>query len=342
MNIEAKIVADSLAPNGERLTTLLLTFPRIVHAELLTHRLFSRNAASSRAVPVKKMIESVRNNMFVPLAFQKSHIGMQGSEYFEHTELVQARQLWIESAELALQQAEKMEKVGITKQLINRVLEPYQYYQVLLSSTEFENFFNLRCPQYSFNNKIFKSKKDVLVEIAGVLGESDFNNLDDYHQWAAINKGQSEIHMMALAEAMYDALQESTPKILKEYEWHIPFYDKIDQSKLFQGQMMVQSNRHQKAAYLDACIKISVGMCARTSYTTVGDEKDFDYKKQIDLHDRLIASGHASPTEHVARVMSDDEYKSFFNSELNKEGFGWCKNFKGFIQYRYLLENPNL
>lgn len=158
--ISAKIIADSKDNRENRLTTFVVTYPRIVHAELMTHRMFSRNAASSRAVPVKKMIESVRNNMFTPLAIQKAHKGMQGSDYFEEKELEQAKQLWIESAELALQQAEKMEKFGITKQLINRILEPYQYYQVLVTATEWENFFNLRNPVYEIDLDNLESLKD--------------------------------------------------------------------------------------------------------------------------------------------------------------------------------------
>lgn len=150
-NYSCEIVADSLNTFGNRITTFILTYPRIVHSELMTHRVFSRNAASSRAIPVKKMIGFVRNNMFTPLAVQKAHKGMQGSDYFEGVELEQAIQLWIESAELALQQAEKMEKLGITKQLINRILEPYQYYQVLVTGTEFENFFELRMPSYEID-----------------------------------------------------------------------------------------------------------------------------------------------------------------------------------------------
>ena len=155
----ATIVADSIDERGNRITTYLLTYWRAIHPELLTHRMFSRNAASSRAIPVKKMIEYVRNNMFTPLAVQKSHKGMQGSDYFEGVELEQAKQLWIESAELALQQAEKMEKFGITKQLINRILEPYQYYQVLVTATEFSNFFELRMPCYEIDLDNLKSLK---------------------------------------------------------------------------------------------------------------------------------------------------------------------------------------
>ena len=224
-NYNCEIVADSLNTFGNRITTFKLIYPRIIHSELMTHRVFSRNAASSRAVPVKKMIESVRNNMFTPLAIQKAHKGMQGSDYFEGVELEQAKQLWIESAELALQQAEKMEKFGITKQLINRILEPYQYYQVLVTATELDNFFELRCPKYKDSlNEIYKSKKDYLEK---TLEEDKYKpNID--LDWYLINQSQAEIHIQALAEAMWDAMNESTPKKLQAGEWHMPMIEVIE------------------------------------------------------------------------------------------------------------------
>lgn len=151
--IKAEIVADSVNQQGDRLTSLVLTYPRIIHAEMLTHRVFSRNASSSRAVPVKKMIESVRNNTFCPIGFQKSHKGMQGNEYFTGEDKEECIKLWLESAELALEQAEKMDKKGISKQIINRILEPYQYYTVLITGSKegWDNFFELRNPVYEID-----------------------------------------------------------------------------------------------------------------------------------------------------------------------------------------------
>jgi thymidylate synthase ThyX len=79
--IQAKIVADSLNPQGDRLTTFIVTFPRIILAEFNTHRMFSRNSASSRAIPFDKMVKSVQENPFIPIVWQKDHKGMQGKEY---------------------------------------------------------------------------------------------------------------------------------------------------------------------------------------------------------------------------------------------------------------------
>ncbi len=77
-----KIIADSKGLYGERLTTMVVTYPRIIHAEMMTHRMLSKNSASSRAIPFEKMVSMVEDNPFVPIAWQKSHSGMQGNEYF--------------------------------------------------------------------------------------------------------------------------------------------------------------------------------------------------------------------------------------------------------------------
>ena len=161
--IKVEIVADSINQQGDRVTSLVLTYPRIIHAEMMTHRMFSRNASSSRAVPIQKMIEAVKNNTFCPFEFQKAHKGMQGSEYFTGQDKADCIKLWLESAELALQQAEKMKEKGITKQIINRILEPYQYYTVLITGSEegWDNFHSLRNPIYEIDLDNLDKLKDV-------------------------------------------------------------------------------------------------------------------------------------------------------------------------------------
>lgn len=349
--IKVEIVADSINQQGDRLTSLVLTYPRIIHAEMMTHRMFSRNASSSRAVPVDKMIKAVRENTFCPFEFQKSHEGMQGSEYFTGAEKQECVNLWIESAELALQQAEKMEKFGITKQLINRILEPYQYYQVLVTATEWENFFSLRCPQYIFGKatnkpKIWKSKKDAI---------KDFPNWETHNDlfWRTMNESQAEIHIQALAESMWDAMNESTPKELKAGEYHIPFGDRMDEDKVAELYYEVINNDRPNShisSIEETKIKISTARCARLSYMTFDGE--IDYEKDLKLHNTLLESQHMSPFEHCARAMSDEEYFNFVKGERYSDGdfedaptrmelggTGWCYNLKGFISYRYLIDN---
>lgn len=93
--INAKIIADSKNEFGNRITTFVLTYPRFIHAEIMTHRMFSRNAASSRAVPFEKLCESVMNDPFIPIAWQKDHSGMQGTEYFTEGQIDAKVNSWL-------------------------------------------------------------------------------------------------------------------------------------------------------------------------------------------------------------------------------------------------------
>ena len=101
--ISAKIVADSLSPTGCRLTTFVVEFPRIVLAELNTHRALSKNSASSRAIPFEKMLENVKTDPFIPIRFQKDHKGMQGTEYFKGEEHEGCVANWLGARDLAIE-----------------------------------------------------------------------------------------------------------------------------------------------------------------------------------------------------------------------------------------------
>lgn len=144
MKTEAKVIADSISPDLIRLTTLQVCCPRFILAEVNTHRVFSRNWRSSRAVPVDKMIEEVRNHPFIPSQFTRNQAGMQGGEPLSGAELVHAEMVWREAAEVAAHYAERLAAVGVHKQYANRGLEPYLYVHGVISATEWDNFFKLR------------------------------------------------------------------------------------------------------------------------------------------------------------------------------------------------------
>jgi len=144
-NITAEVIADSINTSGNRLTSLVITIPRIVLAEFNTHRAISRNSASSRAIPFKKMVEMVESNPFIPTAFQKEHKGMQGTEYFEDIdELWSLKANWLLARDEAVKQANALSKIGLTKQLCNRLLEPFMYHKIIATATEWQNFIALR------------------------------------------------------------------------------------------------------------------------------------------------------------------------------------------------------
>lgn len=142
--ISAKIIADSISESGKRLTTLQLTYPRFIHAEFMTHRVFSRNASSSRAIPVRKMIEMVRNEPAMPIHWGLNQPGMQAERELSDRDQDSAHMLWLDAANAAADIAEKMMALGLHKQVANRILEPFQHIHVVVTATEFTNFYALR------------------------------------------------------------------------------------------------------------------------------------------------------------------------------------------------------
>ena len=393
--INAEIVADSINQQGDRLTSLLITFPRIILAEVNTHRMLSKNTSSSRAIPFNKMVEAVKNDPFIPIAWQKHHSGMQGNEYITDQKIIDFKKgVWINNMHKAVKGAEELyypvsqarsmtdikeiPDTGVTKQLCNRLLEPFMWTTMLITGSKegWNNFFELRCPSYEIelqddlNNPMsdwsihkFKSKKDLKKDVYS-------DDIDNYNviEWLTINKGQAEIHIMDLAEKIYDAMNESTPEQLQSGEWHIPFKDKINDKEqlrsiqlttnplkegiytIGEGSFIVRTGRGGMLDYFNTIqselgidpfesikVMISTAMAARTSYTIIGEEKEIDYAKMIELHDRLIAQDppHSSPMEHCCLVVTEEEYNNSFKGREK----GWFRNYKGFKSYREIIES---
>ena len=145
MSIKAEIVCDSIGPNQVRLTTFVLTYPRFIHSEFLTHRMISRNASSSRAIPVKKQIQMVIDNPAIPLAFTKNQKGMQGGEALSGEAAQDAETEWLLARDYSVQQAQILADMEVHKQYANRILEPWSHITVVATATDWDNFFALRC-----------------------------------------------------------------------------------------------------------------------------------------------------------------------------------------------------
>lgn len=237
MAFKARILLDSVNEWGDRLTTMVCTIPRIVLAEFNTHRVFSRNSASSRAIPFSKQVDRVFADPFVPVEFGRNQRGMQAGAEVEDRDV--AVSLWLEARDRAVEIAGHLNDHGVHKQHVNRLLEPFMWHEVIVTSSHWANFFGLRCSPMA----------------------------------------QPEIRVAA--ELMRDAYEDSTPKLLGDRDWHLPFYNDGDERLT-----------------IDARIKASVGRCARVSYLTHDGERDV--AADIGLHDRLMAAGHMSPFEHVA------------------------------------------
>lgn len=374
MKIQAQVIAHSKNQFNDELITFVVTHNRWILAELNTHRMFSRNSASSRAIPFNKMVESVLNDPFIPIAWQKDHKGMQGTEYLSTTDEENWSEIsvtklsshdsaikgWLKARDEAVKHAISLNTIGVTKQFCNRLLEPFMWHTVIITTGKegLENFFNLRCPKYDdLGRTTYKSRKDMMQ-----YSHSNYGQMKDWTdlEWLQINKGQAEIHMMALAEAMYDAYNESTPELLKAGEWHIPYKKEIEE-------LWDKTNLWcwDSEDYVPNIAYVSSVMCARVSFTVAGhDLTQWPLEKYLDKAIELANADplHASPFEHAAPAMSEREYYSFvkgmYPTTIERDGtivlrelypnlsneyicqdiFGWCRNYRGFIQLRHILE----
>jgi thymidylate synthase ThyX len=142
----AKVIADSLSPDGVRLTTMEIVLPRIVLAELNTHRMLSKSSASSRAIPVEKMIAAVENDPYIPEQWDRNGAGMQGHGTIDSPHAIAGCvRDWLDARDAAVASAQNLLARNVHKQITNRLLEPFMWHTVIVSATEWSNFFNLRC-----------------------------------------------------------------------------------------------------------------------------------------------------------------------------------------------------
>ena len=363
--ISAEIVAHSINKQGDELISLLVTFPRIILAEVNTHRMLSKNTSSSRAIPFAKMVESVKNDSFIPIAWQKEHKGMQGTEYLNAFDSECAKEDWLTAMEYAVEVASNSNMIGVTKQLCNRLLEPFMWTTMLITGPKsgWDNFFRLRCPEYRDKSikgggslYIHRSKKEFLRYDYGQHAK-DFTNLE----WLKINEGQAEIHIMDLAEKIYDACNESTPKLLKPGEWHIPFEDKMT-APFFYSQVGPNDitvtfipQEEVEGAWVpkwlqEQKVKVSTAMAARTSYTTVGEEKELSLSDFVEGFEYEIKEGFSDGTvknqedfdkaKWVSQIYSDFNFpyiERIFNGKNKQNGlFGLRHKQKG-IDYEAMI-----
>jgi thymidylate synthase ThyX len=145
MAYHAEVLLDSVNPAGQRLTTFVLRFPRFVLSEFNTHRMFSRNASSSRAIPTTKLMQQLREDPVIPVEWGRNQAGMQAHEVLGPDAARAAEAGWLAARDAALVHAEQLRATGVHKQIVNRVLEPWMWTSVIVSSTTYDNFFTLRC-----------------------------------------------------------------------------------------------------------------------------------------------------------------------------------------------------
>lgn len=318
MAYECRIERDSINPYEVRLTTFVVTFPRIVLAEFNTHRVFSRNSASSRAIPVWKQVLAVLDDPFIPPEFGTDIGGMQAGPPMEGELAEQARRLWLEQRDQAVIKALELmsspsyfmevfasnngdlrktaveigkaytdkdselrkrdDLLATTKGITNRLLEPFMWHTVIVTATEWSNFFALRTDQ------------------------------------------NAQLEIRTIANTMKQMYELSEPEEKQGGEWHLPFTNKDDGDDP------------------EVLCKLSAGRCARVSYLTHDGVRDPE--KDIAMHDWLVSNGHMSPLEHAAQAEKSVTFgpislaASFAPDSPSNFNDSW-------IQYRKFIKNEH-
>ena len=197
MTITAKVICDSICKHSKiRITTLELEYPRFIHSEFMTHRVFSRNASSSRAIPVAKMIQNIKNNPAMPIHWGANQPGMQARQELDPVAKEKAKARWLMAMAIAVEQAQDLNDLGAHKQIVNRILEPFTHIRVIVTATDYANFFALRDhedaqPEIRELARVMKAAMETSTPKSLGLGEWHLPYLDD-EDLANINNHMAE------------------------------------------------------------------------------------------------------------------------------------------------------
>ncbi len=213
--ISAQVIEASECRGRKPIYTVLARYPRFIHAELMTHRAFSRNAGSSRAIPVDRLIQDVENDPAVPLFWGRNQPGMQAGDEcdtlvrFRHDK-VPREAAWLRARDTAVQAAKQFADAGYHKQICNRLLEPFAHINVLITSTEWNNFFALR------------------------------------------DHSDAEPHIRLLAQRIREAIWCAPRMQIDRAGWHMPFIDNNDETSEFSiSQLLdISAARCARTSYL--------------------------------------------------------------------------------------------
>lgn len=219
MITSAKVILDSISPNGDRLTTFEFNIWRAVLSEFNTHRSHSRNSASSRAIPVEKQLDKVVNSPFWPIVWAAEQPGMQGGSELTGQDLEDAQELFYdvwESTTSRIQvylDAHPDKKTRLHKSLINRLIEPFMEHRIIATATEagWMNFFHQRSTEFS-------------------------------------PLAQPEIALAA--DLALEAYRANTPTLVDYGEWHCPYLRDDEDFDSDEDQMKVSVARCARVSYL--------------------------------------------------------------------------------------------
>ena len=319
--IKATVLKDSICHSNARLTTFEIEYPRIILAELNTHRMLSKNSSSSRAIPFDKMMQQLTGR---PVRFGQANPGMQdkGEDYSEpvrlypevtgyslHDYFGTPHEAWDEAKDHAIYFAQEFKEAGYHKQVYNRLVEPFQMMKTVISATEWLNFLWLRDHE---------AADPSLAELARVIRE---------------------------------AREASTPVLLNPGEWHLPYVETEREDDGSLSYKIATDEEYGGIQYLNTndAIRVSAARCAAVSFRNV----DYGLEKCQQVYERLVGDDrkHASALEHQATPMALYQHALYNDidpftwqagvSHMDKNYVLWSGNFKGWIQHRKLVPGEN-
>lgn len=259
----AVILADSTSPLGARITTMQVSYPRFVHAEELRHRMFSRSVSSNRALTTAQVVQGLLDDPVLPIRWGTRSRSMEQGAVLDTMRAARAEFWWLRAMRRNIRTANKLATLGVHKSITNRLLETWQWVHVVITATDWANFFELRCAP----------------------------------------DAQPEIQHLALL--MRDVYATSIPAPLDYGHWHLPYITTFE-----------------RAMYnLHVLRQLAIARCARASY--LGTDLTRPTHEDIELFDRLTASKHYGPYEHVARP--------------TETAHAYYDNFRGFRSYRHIF-----
>lgn len=327
-SIKATVICDSISEQGIRLTTFEIEYPRIVMSEFNTHRAVSKNSSSSRAIPVSKMLEHTKGINLKPIYFGSKKSGMQAGDELQGDTLEKVKLLWEEALDYASYYSETLDRLGVAKEVTNRLVEPFQLVKVVCTATDWDNFFNLRMHPDADPNICMLAYK-----MYQAMQESK-----------PIKLKAGEWHLPFVDKLLDENLNLISYGVSHEDDTYGTMHNPVT---------------------LEQAIKLSAASCASVSYRTEGmtlekADKIFDMLIKAEVI-------HSSPFEHLATpvkkhlcIFKDNDYV-FAESEvdldlsvnltynnrtweegvthMNKQGELCSGNLRGWVQYRHLLPN---
>lgn len=311
--IKASVIADSVHPEtGTRITTFELVYPRFIHSEFMTHRVFNRNASSSRAIPTAKLIEQVRNEPVMPSHWGKNQKGMQAFEELSEDQRSDAIFIWEQAASSVATYAEMLRRGQVHKQIVNRILEPFTHIRVVVTSTSWANFYGLR------------DHKDAQPEIRELA--------------QAMRKAHEESVPSKLIQGHWHLPYITANDRFAAYD--------------FCKHNRITRDEPSGAEVYGLLLKVSAARCARASYNNFEGrpstiEEDLGLFAKL-VENQPI---HASPTEHQATPMNlSEKYVNNMNpttweqgvTSMDKEGNLYSGNLLHFIQFRKLIPGETI